>query len=624
MDTACPSPLPAAVRARLWLAAADLVARDDVFLWLHFADRRVLAFRLPAALSGNDDLIPLLANAVAADLYGTLLEIDLGGRGSAHLLYAAPAAPMPLCAYGHPAHAAARAFAAGLDQAALQLLASLDAHRYWSSVRNYNRLAALPGESSVRRMQAVARFPLLAAPIVLTAHHFPNLDGGKRHAWRNHNKAVIHAVEHGRDLTRALAAYYGISKSLVRAPVCSEMWGDTGIAHTRILHLLDGIPAHRRPAARGEIERAVPYLPALERLAGHATAELGRNAFKPGWNTVWDTCEARFAPLAHALDDTCDFLRAAITHINPSLPQPLSSTLLARAWISARGLVSLLEASRRWHRLPRQALGNSDTTLVRLLGSVSGTHLGARELRTYDDLAREGSDMHHCVADYWEDCIEYGTRIFALVRSGERATAEYTCTELGSSDLIYRLAQLRGPCNVEVSPAMIRLARALEVLLNRPARRTARQAIRSQMDSGDPHHARAPALAPLDPESERQLVQVLARLLPQPAYRRDPTEILRAHVAGYSYHSGPAMESALAPDTPLDLVREPFSPHDAFAVRIVWQGHLLGYVPRPANAAIAQRLDAGESLACRIHHLDHTAEPWKRLQFIVADQVLIG
>lgn len=512
MTTAAQSPFSAAVRDRLWLAAADVGVHDtDARLWLHLADRRVLAFRLSSASIGDDAVVAPLAEAVKDDLRGTLLEIPHPTFGCAIPLYAAPAAPMPRCAYGHPRHKAARAFAAALDQDVLQLLARLDAQRFWSSARNYNRLV-LPGEAGPRRMQAVARFPPLAAPIVLTAHHYPEFEGGKRHAWRNHDGAVIGAIERGRDLAGALAAHYGISKGLVRAPVCGETWGDACIAHTRLLHLLDGIPAQWRPATWNEIARVAACLPALERLTGDTVSMQG--AFRGCWKTVWHVCETRFAPLAHALDDAGDFLRAAADRAGEIRPQTIDASALGRAWLAARGLVSLLETSRRWHRTPRRPIISGDLAPERvpaLLGSFSSAGRSARELACFEDLVQEGSDMHHCVADYWEDSVESGTRIFALgLAGGERATAEYVCTPRGTHDLTFRLEQLRGPCNAEVSTAMSRYARALESILNRPASYAARLAVRVCMEAGPAARPPSRPAATLDPESERQLGLVLA------------------------------------------------------------------------------------------------------------------
>lgn len=118
----------------------------------------------------------------------------------------------------------------------------------------------------------------------------------------------------------------------------------------------------------------------------------------------------------------------------------------------------------------------------------------------------------------------------------------------------------------------------------------------------------------LDERSERQLQRVCAwlNLTPLP-----PEVLLFAHVAGFEYHAGPRLFDQLAPGQPLALVREPDNPHDRLAMRIDWQGEKLGYVPRPDNAEIARRLDAGGRLVARIAEFDPEAEPWRRVGFVI-------
>ena len=67
----------------------------------------------------------------------------------------------------------------------------------------------------------------------------------------------------------------------------------------------------------------------------------------------------------------------------------------------------------------------------------------------------------------------------------------------------------------------------------------------------------------------------------------------------------------------LALVREPGNPHDARAVRIEWNGHMLGYVPRAENEALARQLDRGNKLEARIVRLTKHRDPWKRIEFEV-------
>jgi hypothetical protein len=55
---------------------------------------------------------------------------------------------------------------------------------------------------------------------------------------------------------------------------------------------------------------------------------------------------------------------------------------------------------------------------------------------------------------------------------------------------------------------------------------------------------------------------------------------------------------------PVRLVREPDNPHDPRAVAVYHQDDRNGYVPRERNRAIADRLDQGVPLDCRITAID--------------------
>ncbi|MDO9007010.1 MAG: HIRAN domain-containing protein, partial [Thiobacillus sp.] len=55
--------------------------------------------------------------------------------------------------------------------------------------------------------------------------------------------------------------------------------------------------------------------------------------------------------------------------------------------------------------------------------------------------------------------------------------------------------------------------------------------------------------------------------------------------------------------------------HDAKAVRIEWQGHKIGYVPRRDNADAARFMDSGQVLVARISRLAEGRDPWSRIRF---------
>lgn len=60
-------------------------------------------------------------------------------------------------------------------------------------------------------------------------------------------------------------------------------------------------------------------------------------------------------------------------------------------------------------------------------------------------------------------------------------------------------------------------------------------------------------------------------------------ELQRSPVAGFQYHQGEAVWANLQVGESVSHFREPDNAFDPRAVRIDWQGHKLGYVPRIAD-----------------------------------------
>ncbi len=89
--------------------------------------------------------------------------------------------------------------------------------------------------------------------------------------------------------------------------------------------------------------------------------------------------------------------------------------------------------------------------------------------------------------------------------------------------------------------------------------------------------------------------------------------IQESYVAGYRYHEGKKVWKDLRIGDPLDLVREPDNPFDSNAVRVDWQGHKLGYVPRLDNDGVSRQLDLGAPLQARIARLKKSRSPRQRI-----------
>mgnify|MGYP003508773870 FL=1 len=85
-------------------------------------------------------------------------------------------------------------------------------------------------------------------------------------------------------------------------------------------------------------------------------------------------------------------------------------------------------------------------------------------------------------------------------------------------------------------------------------------------------------------------------------------------LAGFQYHAGKTLWPQMQVGDVLTLVREPDNRYDARAVRVEWQGHKIGYVPRRENADVARFMDGGQTLVARIVRLAEVRDPWSRVR----------
>ena len=88
-------------------------------------------------------------------------------------------------------------------------------------------------------------------------------------------------------------------------------------------------------------------------------------------------------------------------------------------------------------------------------------------------------------------------------------------------------------------------------------------------------------------------------------------------LAGFRYYEGKQLWSEMKVGDALQLVREPENFYDPKAVRVEWQGHKLGYVPRADNQALARFMDRGSKAEARIVRLKKSRNPWQRMEFEV-------
>ncbi|HJV12086.1 MAG TPA: HIRAN domain-containing protein [Burkholderiales bacterium] len=114
-------------------------------------------------------------------------------------------------------------------------------------------------------------------------------------------------------------------------------------------------------------------------------------------------------------------------------------------------------------------------------------------------------------------------------------------------------------------------------------------------------------------------IAALALLVGRAAHAEPGVRLLvqNSPLAGFRYHAGAEVWPALRVGDALELAREPGNPHDANAVRVLWRGRVLGYVPRRENAALAWSLERGMQLRARISALAEHPNPARRVRFEV-------
>jgi len=113
---------------------------------------------------------------------------------------------------------------------------------------------------------------------------------------------------------------------------------------------------------------------------------------------------------------------------------------------------------------------------------------------------------------------------------------------------------------------------------------------------------------------------LLCLLVPPHALAEEPKVRLLVQsspLAGFRYGEGAEVWPQLCEGDALELIAEPGNAHDPAAVRVAWRGHMLGYVPRRQNAAIAWGLARGTPLRARVSRLAEHPNPARRIEFEV-------
>ncbi|MDP2829555.1 MAG: HIRAN domain-containing protein [Sulfuricellaceae bacterium] len=90
-----------------------------------------------------------------------------------------------------------------------------------------------------------------------------------------------------------------------------------------------------------------------------------------------------------------------------------------------------------------------------------------------------------------------------------------------------------------------------------------------------------------------------------------------SRLAGFKYYEGRKLWQHMQTGDALTLVREPENPYDSNAIRVEWQAHKLGFVPRAENVALARFMDGGQHLTARITTLPREKRRGRKIEFDV-------
>jgi len=87
-------------------------------------------------------------------------------------------------------------------------------------------------------------------------------------------------------------------------------------------------------------------------------------------------------------------------------------------------------------------------------------------------------------------------------------------------------------------------------------------------------------------------------------------------VAGFQHHDGALVFDRMKVGAPVELVAERDNPHDPEAMALVFDGTMIGYVPRDEGGMLST-LDYyghGDVFEARIMQLDSEADPWRQVR----------
>ncbi len=90
------------------------------------------------------------------------------------------------------------------------------------------------------------------------------------------------------------------------------------------------------------------------------------------------------------------------------------------------------------------------------------------------------------------------------------------------------------------------------------------------------------------------------------------------YVAGIRFHDLPKVIPSLEEGMELDIEPDLGNPYDPNAVKITFNGTMLGFVPRRLSAEVSSLFELGARVRCKITKLNPSAKPWEQLEVNVS------
>lgn len=92
------------------------------------------------------------------------------------------------------------------------------------------------------------------------------------------------------------------------------------------------------------------------------------------------------------------------------------------------------------------------------------------------------------------------------------------------------------------------------------------------------------------------------------------------YVAGVKHHKLFSVINEIEEGKKLNLVLEPTNTFDPYAVRIEYEGTMLGYVPKKHSEEVYQWIkDAHQKVGCTVIELNKEIDPWRMLKVSIGD-----